>query len=72
MPNFAHGLFLVFILAWIGFVSVGVTLGGLVHVMPLIALLILVNRIRHTSRAPTVSAPVEKTAQPTETEVAAP
>jgi len=71
MPNCEHGLFLVFILGWIAFISIGVTLGGLVQVMPLIALLVLINRIRHTSRAPNVSAQVEKGADTAETEVAA-
>jgi hypothetical protein len=57
MRNFEHGLFLALILAWIVLISSGVTLGGLIHVMPLVALLILANRIHHTSRARNAAAP---------------
>ena len=46
MRNFEHWIFLVLILGWIIFVTLNVVFGGLIHLLPLFAVLILINRIR--------------------------
>jgi hypothetical protein len=52
MRNFEHWIFLLLILGWIVSVTLNVVFGGLVHLLPLLAVLILINRIRRPQSVP--------------------
>jgi F0F1-type ATP synthase assembly protein I len=52
MRNFEHWIFLVLILGWIVSVTLNVVFGGLIHLLPLFAVLILINRIRRPRSVP--------------------
>jgi F0F1-type ATP synthase assembly protein I len=51
MRNFEHWIFLALVLGWIASLALGAIFGGLIHLLPLCAVLVLINRIRRPQRA---------------------
>jgi hypothetical protein len=60
MERTEHWLYVLLILGWITFVSLGITLHSLIHALPLIAVLILANRLQRRLPA---SAPLAERVQ---------